>query len=267
MTAERPRSWSDDELGAAIAASRPEWPRTPPIAPSVVERIRETERLPQLRPRMSLPSRRRTVLILVAAVLLLAAAAVAATVIVRIGAETVRVLPGPPTAEPTRTLSPGALGEPVTLSEAEEVAGFAPVVPARLGEPDGVWVDAPPPGTTGAEAGSRIVLAWAPTPALPAIGDLPWGAVVLEFRGQAEIAAKTVFEDGGGSIRGVSVDGHEGLWVTGPHTITFAPRTGGEPRTVQVAGNVLLWQRGDLTLRLESALGLPAALEVATSAP
>jgi hypothetical protein len=36
---------------------------------------------------------------------------------------------------------------------------------------------------------------------------------------------------------------------------------------LRVTGNVLLWQKGDLTLRLESALGLPSAIEVAESTP
>jgi hypothetical protein len=36
---------------------------------------------------------------------------------------------------------------------------------------------------------------------------------------------------------------------------------------LRVTGNVLLWQRGDLTLRLETALGLPAALQIAASFP
>jgi hypothetical protein len=40
---------------------------------------------------------------------------------------------------------------------------------------------------------------------------------------------------------------------------------GGEPLELRVTGNVLVWQRGDLTLRLETALGLPSALEVARS--
>jgi hypothetical protein len=67
---DRLRALSDEELGVAIRASEPAWPSTPPLAQIVAERIRETERLPQLRPRPSLPSRRRTILILVAAVLL-----------------------------------------------------------------------------------------------------------------------------------------------------------------------------------------------------
>ena len=263
MSADRLRALADEDLGAAIRASEPAWPASPPLAPIVAERIRESERLPQLRPRLSLPSRRRTVLILVAATLLLAAAAVAARLVVRIGAETVTVVPGPPTSLPSDVLSPAVLGDPTSLGAAAATTGFEPLVPARLGEPAGVWVGATPAGETGSH-GSRVVLAWQPTPALPAVDDLPWGAVLIEFHGQSELAAKSMYE-GTGQIRGVTVDGRNGLWLTGQHTIALAPMDGGESLELRVTGNVLVWQRGDLTLRLETALGLPSALEVARS--
>jgi hypothetical protein len=260
MSAERLRALDDADLGAAIGLSEPAWPASPPLASIVAERIRETERLPQLRPRLSLPSRRRTVLILVAATLLLAAAAVAASLVVRIGAESVRIVPGPPTALPSTGLSPARLGDPTTLEGAADAAGFEPLLPARLGEPDGVWVGAAPEGSD--ETGSRIVLAWRPTPALPAVHDLPWGAVLIEFHGRAEVAAKSVYEEGG-TFRDVTLDGRQALWLTGAHPITIAAADGGEPVSLHVTGNVLLWQRGDLTLRLETTLGLQSALEVA----
>lgn len=267
MTAERLRALSDEELGAMIRATPPGWPSSPPIERIVAERIRESERLPRLRPRLSLPSRRRTVLILVAATLLLAAAALAARLVVEIGAETVDVLPGSPTLLPSRTLSPEALGEPArSLDEAASVAGFEPVIPERLGETSAVWTD--PGGSNAAGASSsRIVLAWRPTPAVPRVEGLPWGAVMVEFRGEANVAAKTVFEEAVGEFLPVNVDGREAFWVTGEHTITLADPGGGEPVRLLVTGNVLVWQRGDLTLRLETALGLPAAVEVAESIP
>ena len=263
MSAERLRALSEDDLGVAIRASEPAWPASPPLAPIVTERIRETERLPQLRPRLSLPSRRRTVLILVAATILLAAAAVAAGLVVRIGAETVTQVPGPPTALPSSVLSPAVLGEPTTLGAAAATAGFEPLVPSKLGEPGAVWVGATPADETGSK-GSRVVLAWQPTPALPAVDDLPWGAVLIEFHGRSELAAKSMYE-GGGQIQGVTVDGRDGVWLTGQHTIALAPVDGGEPLELRVTGNVLVWQRGDVTLRLETTLGLPSALEVARS--
>lgn len=268
MTTERLRELSDDELGGAIRASEPAWPTTPPLASIVTERIRETERLPQSRPRLSLPSRRRTILILVAATVLLAAAAVAAGLVVRIGAVTVTVVPGPLSSAPGDVLSPEVLGRPSTsVSEAGSLAGFDVVLPTRLGDPAGVWTGVTPPDTLGSTPVTRVVLAWSPTPALPTVRGLPWGAVLMEFPGEANLAAKTIFEDASGGLRAVTVGGEGGLWVTGDHVITLASADGGSPMELQVTGNVLLWQRGDLTLRLETALGLPAALEVAASVP
>lgn len=268
MTTERLRALSDEELGRAIRASEPAWPDAPPLASIVGERIRETERLPQLRPRLSLPSRRRTIVILVAATLLLTAAAVAAALVVRIGAETVTVVPGPPPTLAPPVLSGEVMGRPApSLAWAGAAAGFDVVLPARLGDPAGLWTGPTPPGMFGSAPVTRVVLAWSPTPALPAVRGLPWGAVLMEFRGDANLAAKTIFEAGGGGMRPVTVDGSEGLWVTGDHAITLAAADGGEPVELRVTGNVLLWQRGDLTLRLETSLGLPAALETAASIP
>jgi hypothetical protein len=268
VTAERLRGLSDEELGLAIRASEPAWPGTPPLAQIVAERILETERLPQLRPRLSLPSRRRTILILVAAILLMAAAAVAARLVVRIGAETVTVVSGPPPTLPTDVLTPEVLGAPATSpAEAGSLAGFDVVLPTRLGDPAGVWTGPTPPDAFGNPPVTRVVLAWSPTPALPAVRGLPWGAVLMEFPGEAELAAKTIFEGAGGTMQPVTVDGREALWVTGEHTITLAAADGGPPVELRVTGNVLLWQKGGLTLRLETALGLPSAIEVATSTP
>jgi len=89
----------------------------------------------------------------------------------------------------------------------------------------------------------------------------------MEFRGEADLAAKRVYEESLGGFRPVAVEGGEGFWIIGAHEITLEDPAGGPPVTLRVTGNVLLWQRGDLTLRLESSLGLPAALEVAASIP
>jgi hypothetical protein len=163
-------------------------------------------------------------------------------------------------------LGPDVLGDPSSIGAAGSAAGFEPLVPAALGEPAGMWVGATPADAPEA-TGSRIVMAWDPTPALPPIHDLRWGAVLIEFHGSAEVAGKTVYEDTGGEIRSVNVEGRGGLWVTGEHTIALAALDGQETVTLRVTGNVLLWQRGDVTLRLESTLGLQAALRVARSIP
>ena len=264
MSAQRRRALSDQALAAAIRAAEPLWPASPQLAPGVADRIRESERNPRLQTRLSLPSRRRTVIVLVAALLLLAAAAVAASLVVRIGAESVTVVPDTPSALPSSVLSPEVLGDPSSLGAVGAAAGFEPLVPRGLGEPDGVWIGSTPPDQSGA-VGSWVIMAWSPTSKLPPLDDLPWGAVLIEFHGRADLAAKIVSAESG-QIRGVNLAGGQGLWVTGEHSIVLAPAEEGEPITLRVTGNVLLWQRGDLTLRLETTLDLPSALSIARSA-
>jgi hypothetical protein len=66
---------------------------------------------------------------------------------------------------------------------------------------------------------------------------------------------------GGTTTRFVNVDGAQGIWVTGARHVVAFPHV---PR--RLAGNVLIWQRGSLTLRLEGRdLTLEDALGVAHS--
>ncbi len=199
---ERLRRLDDDGLGRALATAGRDldWPSAPDLTARVSATLIEHERHPSLaRPRLSLPRRRRTVLLLVAGLLLLAAAAVAAKVVIDLGALTVDTIPGRPTALPTVVASGPTFGHRTTLEEAEREAGFPAQVPAALGDPDAVWVDA-------TDDGSRIVLAWTASGALPPIDGLPWGAALYGFRGQMEQAAKSLFADGN-TFEDATVDG------------------------------------------------------------
>jgi len=66
-------------------------------------------------------------------------------------------------------------------------------------------------------------------------------------------------------IEFVRVNGSDGLWLEGPpHTLTYFARSGEfRQRTVRIHGNVLLWTRGGLTLRLEGRLTKAQALRLA----
>jgi hypothetical protein len=267
MSADRLRRRSDEALGRALADARPEWPPSPPLVPIVLARIDERRQTDVgWAARLSLPSRRRTVLVLVAILLTLAATTLAAKLVIDLGAETVRILAGPPPSDtPTRVTAVRDLGEPVAdLVEARARAGFDPVVPARSGTPDAIWVSDGPPDPFSTQ-GTWIVLAWSASPRAPAIEGLNWGAVLMEFHGRVDLAVKTLYEDGESAIRPVKVGGRPGYWVTGAHTLTLNEPDGLAPISVRVTGNVLLWHDGELTLRLETAEGLDAALAIAES--
>ncbi len=68
-------------------------------------------------------------------------------------------------------------------------------------------------------------------------------------------------------INEVTVDGEPGLFVDGPeHFVMFLDENGFiSDEQTYLAGTVLLWNRGDLLLRLEGDLTLEEALELAES--
>jgi hypothetical protein len=61
----------------------------------------------------------------------------------------------------------------------------------------------------------------------------------------------------GDHVRSVVVNGGRGYWIEGPHAVNFGTES---PRAV---GDVLLWEQDGLTLRLEGAASMTAALEFA----
>jgi hypothetical protein len=262
---ERLRALSDYELGRVLAevGRDLDTPPTPPILPGVRERLRDMEQRPaMLRPRLSLPSRRRTLVLVLAALLLVAFAALATTLVLRLGAVRIEIVPSASSTVPTSVETSAAFGERVTFAEAEEKAGFPAVVPTELGAPDRLWVGEAPVGFDPAIVSRRIVMAWDPRADLPTIPGLPWGAILMEFPGDAEIVAKTVSADTG-TLANVLVDGRAAAWITGVHTMEIATSTG--PRVLRVTGNVLVWQRGTQTLRLETNVSVDRAVAIAES--
>ena len=256
---ERSRRMDDAALGEAVAsiADRIVWPAEPNIAAAVAETIRDRERNPGLaRPRLSLPSRRRTLVLVIAGLLLLAGAALAAKLVIDLGALTIDTIPGRPTALPPVVASGPTVGHPATLPDAEREAGFQARIPAQLGAPDGVWFDR-------TADGARIVLAWSPTEAMPAIGDLPWGAVIYEFRGDTVQAAKTLFSEGN-TFENAKVDGNDAFWITGEHELDLITGDGTFAR-YRVTGNILVWKVGGTVMRMETELSKGAAIQLASS--
>jgi hypothetical protein len=65
------------------------------------------------------------------------------------------------------------------------------------------------------------------------------------------------------ALRSVSVGAEEGLWIRTPHDLVLGTETG--PRRVRITGNVLLWEEEGITYRLETALPLARAVELAIS--
>ncbi|MEX0834253.1 MAG: hypothetical protein WD276_10350 [Actinomycetota bacterium] len=211
----------------------------PDFARSVADAVRERRR-PRL-PALAAWSRRRRVLAFAAAVLALAAIAAAAKITV--GVVTIREVPeqGPAVPELDRRL-----GRPASLSEARAaVPGLAVPVETELGSPDSVFLD---------RDEGRATLAWTPREGLPSIRGLGWGLVLMEFRGDAPLVTKEV----SAPVEEVLVEGEFGFWIEGPHALLLPDGT-----SLRISGNVLVWQWGELTVRLESELGKAESLDFA----
>jgi hypothetical protein len=136
------------------------------------------------------------------------------------------------------------LGRRIPVSDARHAASFVALLP--------------PSGVTSAYvandvAGGRISLT---------AGRL----LVIEFRGTSKPFILKMIGAGTRVIR-TRVGGEPAAYLEGaPHEVFFLD-VHGTPRTdhVRLAGDVLLWQRGSLTLRIEGARSLSDALALARS--
>jgi hypothetical protein len=251
---ERFRSMSDEELGGVLSALDLAWPSTPDLAQSVMAATRS--RQPRV-VRLPLSRSKRILLIAAAAVLLLAGAAVAARLIIDLGAVVVEFPPSPSEPLPTPSIAP--TGEPITLRQAGILLGQDVRFPARLGRPDRLWAD-----EVLTESGevARVTLAWRTRPDLPEISDTGFGAVLMIFEGDANLASKSLYEDTG-VLEFETVDGTEYYWTTGTHSLELLTSEG--VVDLRVEGNVLLWTDAPYTMRLETELPKAQALSLAGS--
>lgn len=178
----------------------------------------------------------------------------------------------PVPAVPTPTTSPGsgvatpaasprlALGSRITLAEALRAPEFRVRAPADplLGEPDEVYRATGPTGT-------QIAFVYVERPGIPrsAAGV---AALVHQFRG-AGVDASFLAKGLGPTTRveEVRVDGARGLWIEGEaHFFFYRDAVGGvHQETLRLAGNVLLWERDGVLLRIEAQLTKAEALRVA----
>jgi hypothetical protein len=267
------------DLDRALAdlATAVEFPPTPDLAAAVAARLEEG---PAARPSPTARPRRwpggltgwRRLAAAGLAVLLLAAAVLVASpgtreaVARRLGLRGIGIqLGGPPpptvTTTPDKRLDLG-LGNPVTLEQARGLVDFPVLVPTAPGfqRPDAVLVsEAVPPG-------GRVDLVYRARPGLPASPYTDAGLLITEFRGQPtpEFIKKVANL---GMVEEVTVAGEPGYWFSGePHFFTYRDRNGTfREEQTRLAGNTLIWQRGDLTLRLEGELSQAEAIRVAES--
>jgi hypothetical protein len=223
-----------------------EYPPTPDLAAVVAERLRRSRRT--RRPR-------RTLVLAFALFLLISGTVVAAVPAARDAVLDLFGLQGA-TVERREELPAGRelgeleLGPRMTLDAARRELGFAPLVPAALGEPASVHVRPDPPG-------GELALLYRQGP----------DALITEFRGDLhpDYAGKIATE--ANTVERVRVDGRRGVWVAGaPHLFFYRDEAGRvKESTLRLAQNVLLLEHGRVLVRVEGRLGKATALRIARS--
>ena len=228
------------ELERALAslAEAIEWPPAPQIAPQVVDRIERRRR------------RRRSLVVAVAsvavAVVATFAVAPARTAVLRffhlrgVTIERVETLPSA-----RERFEASDFGRLMPRAVAERVVRFRLVLPPDV-HPQRVRV---------LDGLASIALQRNGVP-----------LVLTEFRGTGQALLKRVAPPAT-KIEELSVDGAPAFWVSGAEHVLILPGPYGSvrERAVRVGDNVLLWEHGDLTLRLAGAISRNDAVALARS--
>jgi hypothetical protein len=124
------------------------------------------------------------------------------------------------------------------------------------------------------DQGPMISFVYPAGPGLPASDETGVGALLTQFRGEADrdMIEKGLLNDSAHEthLEAVTVGGQQGFWISGaPHTFFIVCYDAGDCRQerYRLAGNVLIWELDEVTLRLESALPREEALAIAESVP
>jgi hypothetical protein len=174
-----------------------------------------------------------------------------------------------PSPEPSQIGAPLLLGRPVTLDQARAAVDFPVRVPTAAGfdAPGEIYL-------LDQVADAMVSFVYPAGPGLPASDETGVGALLTQFRGEADrgLIEKGLPDDGARAthLEAVAVSGEPGFWISGaPHGFFLVCYDVGECRQEQyrLAGNVLLWEQDGVTLRLESALTLEDTLVIAESVP
>jgi hypothetical protein len=168
---------------------------------------------------------------------------------------------------PTPSLSPLPsgpqtldLGPRVTLSEAGREVGYRVLLPdaPELGAPDEVHVQP-------LYISEQVFLVYRERPGVPVTSETGVALLISEFRARPDGDYFKKVSDSS-NVEFVEVHGEPGYWIEGAHQVSYLDKQGIPIQdTTRLAGNVLVWQHGDLTLRLESSLSLERALRIARS--
>jgi hypothetical protein len=222
-------------------AAKAYFPATPTLAGTV------RGRLPARPDDVARSSPRRLIALAIAVALALVGAGLAATSLGLVPGVRVRRAELPPAVPFTQF--PG-YGRGVTLSEAQAAAPFRLLLPQGFGAPDRVLLDRD-------RAGAAVVTTVYGDSRRAQLVLTQWVAGALLFDKMLSYETHSEYVD---------VAGAAGLWIEGGrfHDVFYLSRSANEQRAPGfLGGNVLVWQRGSVSYRLEAAVRMGRALELA----
>jgi len=285
---ERPMasSWSfvsDPELEAAVRdlGTRLDYPPSRQLAFVVRRRLERSEAPRRARwPRLALvgphrpvfaPARRRVAVVMLVLVAFFSGAltfspsarrAVAGWLGLR-GIK-IEVTPSlPPLPTPTVLGRNLVLGPPVSLAEAQASVPFDILIPAAHGFARPDEIDLIKSFATG-----QVSLLYRARPGVPAATQTGVGLILTEFEAEPDMSfIEKKLIPAGTTIDSVRVSGEPGFWIEGEaHELFYVGPEGLPIRdTTRLAGNVLIWQHGSVTLRMEADVSEAKALAIAES--
>ena len=239
-----------EQMLRAIAADL-DWPPTPNLEATVLPALQKVPGTVRNRRRFRIE---RPLAIALAALLLLAATAAAIPgirnpVLDWLGLRSVRIERVPRPLPQARGAHLG-LGQRTTIDGVHSIRkalGFEPVAPTGLGQPT-VYYEGFPPG-------GQLALVY------------PHGILLTEIQGRLETRFLAKFLPPGTKADRLSIQGERALWIHGsPHQYAYYDRTGAlRTDSVRTAGNVLLWRRRGLLIRIEGARSKQQAVAIARS--
>lgn len=261
---------ADPELEARLRhlGRRLSYPPAPDVHDEVLERIQGRAPLSRRRWRGLLSSPRQKVAAVVLALLFAVVSALGISPGVRdaaaewLGLKGIRITFLPSILEPEPAGANLKLGEELSLEEARERVSYRVLVPTlpELGEPDEVYVRTYPPG-------GQVSLVYRARPGLTRASETGVGLLLSEFRGQTGEVYFEKLLGPGARVETVTVDGSRGFWLEGElHAFLYRDERGSvRKEELRLAASTLIWERGELTLRLEGKLSKREALRIAES--
>jgi hypothetical protein len=219
-----------------------EFPITPNIAQQVKRHLRPA-------PRSFVLGRVAALLLVLLMTIVVSVPEIRASVLEFLTIGAIRIIPvsqPTPTPLPTASIPMLEFGTEVTLEEAQVAVDYAIPLPRELGSPDHVYVQE--------TSLPMVVLVWDAPQSL----DTTW--LILYIINSRDAFFKFDPND----PIATTVNERQAAWLTTPHLLEYVERSTGVMRR-EIEANVLIWEVGAVTYRLEGELTLEQAIEIAES--